>query len=85
MLVAGVVLAIGTGLANVTSLFRSQLPNTLPTGVTRAVVVAALGIGIGLALTGALHLRAPGGAPRRTRRRPASRVEAASLNSPNSR
>ena len=52
MLVAGLALAIGTGLANVTYLFRSQLPTTLPQGVARNLVAVALGIGVGLAAIG---------------------------------
>ena len=78
LLLAGVVLAIGVGGANVMSLFRSQLPSVFSAGAVRALVAAAIGIGVGLLVTGATHLRSQGPAPpiRAERAAAAGRVSA---------
>jgi hypothetical protein len=68
-IVAGLALAVGTGLANVAMLFRSQLPTVLSPGVARALVAAAIGTGVGLVVVGVLNLRPAPTAPRRRRRR----------------
>ena len=57
VLLAGLVLAVGAGFANVTWLFRSQLPTTVATSTARMLVAGCIGLGIGLAAVGALHLR----------------------------
>jgi len=62
LLCAGLFLAIAGGLADVTTLSHSQVPTTLPDGVTRLAVATVLGLGIAVAAIAALHLRAP---PRR--------------------
>jgi hypothetical protein len=59
MLLTGIFITIGAGLANVTSLFRSQVPTTLAPNFARLLVVSAIGSGIGLAITAAIHLRTP--------------------------
>jgi hypothetical protein len=59
VLLAGLVLAFGTGLARVTMLFRSQLPTTLTPGLARALVATAIGIGLGMVTVGILRLRPP--------------------------
>ena len=56
VLVAGLFAALAGGLADLTTLTRSQLPTTLPYGVARAIVAVALGLGAGLAIVGALRL-----------------------------
>lgn len=62
VLVAGLFLFVAGGLADLTSLTRSQLATTLPDGIARATVAIALGVGFGLMVTAALRLRPP---PRR--------------------
>ena len=57
VLIAGLFLALAGGLADITVLTRSQLPTTLSGGVARTTVTLALGLGAGLAATGALRLR----------------------------
>jgi hypothetical protein len=57
LLIAGLFAAIAGGLADVSVLTRSQLPTTLPNGVARAVVASVLGLGIGVAIAGAMRLR----------------------------
>lgn len=59
-LVAGIFVLLAGGLAGITSLTRSQVPTTLPVPLARATVVAALGLGAGLVVTAAAHLRLPG-------------------------
>jgi hypothetical protein len=59
VLVAGLFLFIAGGLADITNLTRSQLPTTLPTGLARLTVAAALGLGLGLMVIAALRLRPP--------------------------
>ena len=62
MLLAGLFVAIAGGLADLSVLTRSQVPTTLPYDVARTTVAAALGLGVGLAVAGAL--RCPRGARR---------------------
>ncbi|HEY8218031.1 MAG TPA: hypothetical protein VIH82_12925 [Acidimicrobiia bacterium] len=57
VLLAGLFVAIAGGLADVTVLTRSQLPTTLDDDLARGIVAAALGLGVGLAVAGALRLR----------------------------
>jgi hypothetical protein len=66
-LLAGMVIAIGAGLANVTDLFRSQLPTVLAPPFARLLVTVALGLGAGLAGVGARNLARR---ERRSARRP---------------
>jgi hypothetical protein len=61
VLVAALFLAIAGGLADVTSLSRSQIPTSLPLDLARATVTAAMGIGFGLVVAAGLHLRMPRG------------------------
>lgn len=65
VLVAGVFVFIAGGLADVTTLTRSQLPTTLPDAVARLTVTMALGLGLGLVIAAAVRLRPPP-APRPT-------------------
>jgi hypothetical protein len=62
LLLAGLFLALAGGLADVTVLYRSQLPTTLPDTLARLEVATVIGLGVGVAVLGGLHLRA---APRR--------------------
>ena len=57
LLLAGLFLALAGGLADVTVLYRSQLPTTLPHAWARAEVAMVIGLGIGVALIGALRLK----------------------------
>ncbi len=57
VLVAGLVVAIAGGLADVTALGRSGIPTTLPADLARTTVMVALGAGLGLAAVGGLRLR----------------------------
>jgi hypothetical protein len=57
VLFAGLVVAAAGGLADLTVLTRSQIPNDLPTGIARLQVAAALGLGVGLAVAAGLRLR----------------------------
>jgi hypothetical protein len=56
VLLAGMVIAIGAGMANITDLFRSQLPTVIASPWTRLLVTAALGLGVGLAGVGGRNL-----------------------------
>jgi len=56
-LLAGLALALAGGLADVTSLTRSQLPFTLAAWVDRLSIALTLGIGAGVAVAGARRLR----------------------------
>jgi hypothetical protein len=56
MLFTGVVLAIGAGLANVTSLWRSQLPTMLSNGLARVLIALCVGVGVGVVVVAALNL-----------------------------
>ncbi len=73
VLLAGMVVAIGAGLANITDLFRSQLPTVLDPTLTRLLVTVSLATGVGLAAVGARNLarRERRKTPRPTARRPA--------------
>ncbi|MGH8984444.1 MAG: hypothetical protein ACRDY6_11295 [Acidimicrobiia bacterium] len=57
VLIAGLVLALGAGLADIGSLWHSQLASTQATVFVRLEVSAALGLGLGLAAAAALRLR----------------------------
>ncbi len=59
VLFAGLIVGFAGGLADLTTLSRSQLPTDLPTGVARLEVALALGLGAGLAASAALRLRPP--------------------------
>jgi hypothetical protein len=65
LLLAGLFLALAGGLADVTVLYRSQLPTSLPTIGARLEVAAVIGLGTGVAVIGGLRLRPT---PRRVRR-----------------
>ena len=65
LLLTGLFLALAGGLADVTVLYRSQLPTTLPHTWARLEVTAVIGLGTGIAILGALRLRAT---PRLVRR-----------------
>ncbi len=65
LLMSGLFLALAGGLADVTVLYRSQLPTTLPAGWARLEVAAVIGLGAGVAVLGAVRLRAT---PHRVRR-----------------
>ncbi len=58
LLLAGLFLALAGGLADVTVLYRSQLPTTLPPAWARLEVAMVIGLGIGVAAIGAWRLRA---------------------------
>ena len=71
LLLAGLFLALAGGLADVTALYRSQLPTTLPATLARLEIAATIGLGAGIAIVGGWRLRptAPrerGAAPART-------------------
>jgi hypothetical protein len=59
VLFAGLIVAFAGGLADLTTLTRSQLPTDVPTDVARLEVALALGLGAGLAASAALRLRPP--------------------------
>jgi hypothetical protein len=75
VLIAALFLFIAGGLADLTSLTRSQLPTTLAPWLARLTVITALGLGFGIMVTAALRLRPP---PRRTvtRDQPAAPIDA---------
>jgi hypothetical protein len=77
LLLTGLFLALAGGLADVTVLYRSQLPTTLPGTWARLEVAAVIGLGVGVAILGAVRLRAT---PHRVRKttpaRPAVPVSA---------
>lgn len=68
VLIAGLFLLIAGGLADVTTLTRSQLPTVLPDAVARLTVTVALGVGLGLVVAAGARLGAPP-APRRAQPR----------------
>jgi hypothetical protein len=70
VLVAAVFLLIAGGLADITSLTRSQLPSSLPDALARGVVMTALGLGTGVVVASAMRLRRP----QPSRRTPAARA-----------
>jgi hypothetical protein len=59
VLFAGLIVAFAGGLADLTTLTRSQLPTDDPADVARLEVALALGLGAGLAASAALRLRPP--------------------------
>ncbi len=56
-LLAGLFLALAGGLADVTTLSRSQVPTTMPLWLDRLAVATTIGAGTGTAVVAALHLR----------------------------
>jgi hypothetical protein len=66
VLIAGLVLALGAGLADLGSLWHSQLASTQSPALVRLEVAAALGLGVGLAAGAALRLRRPAPVATRT-------------------
>jgi hypothetical protein len=58
-LIAGLFLFVSGGLADVSTLSRSQLPTTLPPIAARTGVAAALGLGVGVMIAAALRMRRP--------------------------
>jgi hypothetical protein len=65
VLISGLFVLIAGGLADITTLTRSELPTSLPYGIARLTVTIALGVGAGLVVAAASRLRAPP-APTRT-------------------
>ena len=61
VLVAAVILTLGSGLADITALDRSQLPTTLSHSLDRTFVALVLGASVGVLVTAARRLR---GTPR---------------------
>ena len=59
VLFAGLIVAFAGGLADLTTLTRSQLPTDVPATIARVEVMLALGLGAGLAASSALRLRPP--------------------------
>jgi hypothetical protein len=59
VLVAGLFVFIAGGLADLTSLTRSQIPTSLPDSLGRLTVTIALGLGLGLVIAAGSRLRAP--------------------------
>jgi len=57
LLLAGLFLALAGGLADVTALYRSQLPTTLPVALARLEIAATIGLGAGIAVVGGWRLR----------------------------
>lgn len=64
-LVAGIVLCVAGGLADVSTLTSSQLPTVLAAPIARFGVATSLGAGAGVATVAAMHLRRPGDASTR--------------------
>jgi hypothetical protein len=63
VLFAGLVVLLAGGLADLSTLTRSQLPTTFSNGVARLQVTVALGVGVGLAVAAAQRLRLPARTP----------------------
>jgi hypothetical protein len=59
VLIAGLFMLVAGGLADLTTVTRSQVPTTLPPALARLTVALALGLGAGLVVAAALRLRAP--------------------------
>lgn len=66
VLFAGLVIAVAGGLADLTTLTRSQLPTEVPATIARLEVALALGLGAGLAASAAFRLRPPAPSPSRS-------------------
>ena len=71
VLFAGLIIAVAGGLADLTTLTRSQLPTDAPSTIARLEIMLALGVGAGLAASAALRLR-PAAPPTR---RPSANIE----------
>ena len=68
VLIASIVLVVAGGLADITTIGRSQLPTTLPAGLARLLVTVTLGLGVGLVAAALARLRvASPGRPARGR------------------
>jgi hypothetical protein len=65
VLFAGLIVAVAGGLADLTTLTRSQLPTDAPATIARTEVMLALGLGAGLAAAAAMRLRPPAAPPAR--------------------
>jgi hypothetical protein len=65
VLFAGLIVAAAGGLADLTTLTRSQLPTDGPAALARLEIALALGLGAGLAIAAALRLRPPASAAER--------------------
>jgi hypothetical protein len=59
VLIAGLFVFVAGGLADFTTLTRSQVPTTLPASIARLTVTIALGLGLGLVIAAGSRLRAP--------------------------
>jgi hypothetical protein len=60
VLIAGLFMLVAGGLADLTTLTRSQVPSTLTPGLARLTVALALGLGSGLVIAAAWRLRGTG-------------------------
>ncbi len=69
VLVATIFLFVAGGLADVTSLGKSQVPSTFSAGIARLLVTLTLGLGAGLAAAAAFRLRPPPASSRSVRPR----------------
>jgi hypothetical protein len=58
-LLAGLVISLTGGLADLPSFARSHLVSTLPAAMTRTAIMLTLGLGAGVAVASALRLRRP--------------------------
>jgi len=65
VLIAGLFVLVAGGMADLTTLTRSQLPTGLPGTLARMTVGLALGVGSGLVIAAATRLRAPSIRPAR--------------------
>ncbi len=59
VLVAAIVLTVAGGLSDLSTLWSSQLPTTLPDQLARLGVATTLGVGAGAVVAAAMRLRAP--------------------------
>jgi hypothetical protein len=57
VLIAGLIVFLGTGLPGFDDLSRSQLPTDIPVLLARLIVAGALGLGFGLVIAAAQYLR----------------------------
>jgi hypothetical protein len=75
VLVATIFLFVAGGLADVTTLFNSQVPSTFSATFARVLVTLTLGLGAGLAAAAAVRLRPPPvERPPQARRRPVTKA-----------